>query len=82
MIAAGAIYQSTDQSASRGTEIPSFEPLASTPASVPVVESAADSEPATGNEERTEGEHGPAPEAIDAAHGIADDKSPDSTNTP
>jgi len=47
-----------------GTDVPSVEPVASFVESVPVVESAADSEPALGNEQRPEGEHNPTPETV------------------
>jgi multidrug efflux pump subunit AcrB len=45
-----------------GTDVPFVEPLASSAESVPMVESAADIEPANGNEQRTKGEHNPTPE--------------------
>jgi multidrug efflux pump subunit AcrB len=56
-----------------GTDVPAVEPLASAVENVPAVESDADIEPANGNEQRTEGEHGPTPETVDAANGIDDD---------
>lgn len=48
---------------------------------VPVGESAADSEPAIGNEQHAEGEPDPTPEATDAAQGIDEDELPGSTHT-
>jgi multidrug efflux pump subunit AcrB len=62
--------------------VPSAEPLAVLAESVPVIESAADTEPATGNERRTEAGHDPRPKVTDAEIHIDDDESPDSTDTP
>jgi hypothetical protein len=48
--------------------------------SVSVVESAAESEPATGNGEGSDAEHDPMPETSDATNGIEDEESSGSTN--
>jgi hypothetical protein len=64
-----------------GTEIPSAELPVSSVESVPVVESEADVEPATGNESRADGESDPASETSDAANRVDDDESPDNTNS-
>jgi hypothetical protein len=64
-----------------GTGVPAVEPLGSSVASVPVVESEADVEPATANESRADGESDPTSETSDAANRIDDDESPDNTNS-
>jgi multidrug efflux pump subunit AcrB len=63
------------------TDVPAVEPLGSPVESVAIIESAADIEPTTGNELRSEAKHDPMPETVDAANGIDDDESPDNTNT-
>ncbi len=62
------------------TAVPAVEPLTSSVESLPEVESAADSEPATGNEQRTKGEHDPTPKTTDAATNIDDDESPNTNS--
>ena len=64
-----------------GTDVPAVEPLGSSVESVPVVESEADVEPATGDESRADGESDPTSETSDAANSIDDDESPDNTNS-
>jgi multidrug efflux pump subunit AcrB len=61
-----------------GTDFPAVEPPGSSVESIPVVESEADAEPATGVEQRTEGEHDPTPEH--ATIHIDEDESPDHTS--
>lgn len=63
-----------------GTDVPAVEPPASALESVAVVESAADSEPSTGNEQRTNAEHDPTPEIPGAADALNEGESPGSTN--
>jgi multidrug efflux pump subunit AcrB len=64
-----------------GTEVPAVEPPAPAVENVSVVESEAESNPATGNVQRPEGELDPTTETADAANGIDDDESPDNTNS-
>ncbi|HEX4899247.1 MAG TPA: efflux RND transporter permease subunit [Pyrinomonadaceae bacterium] len=62
------------------TNVTSVERPAPGIESVSVVESAAESEPATGNGEGSEAEHDPMPETSDATNGIEDEESSGSTN--
>jgi hypothetical protein len=57
------------------TKVTSVESRAPGIASVSEVESAAESEPATGNGEGSEAEHDPMPETSDATNGIEDEES-------
>jgi multidrug efflux pump subunit AcrB len=63
------------------TEPPAIEPLALSVEGVTPVESPADREPATGNEQRTEGAHDPTPATSDAANRIDEDESSGGTST-
>jgi hypothetical protein len=71
-----AIEQLTSPTeASEETKVTSVESRAPGIESVSVVESAAESEPATGNGGGSEAEHDPMPETSDATNGIEDEES-------
>ena len=59
------------------TVFAAVEPAASLTDSLPVVEPKADREPATGNEQRIDGEHDSGLERADTANGVNEDGSPD-----
>ncbi len=62
-------------------EAPAAEPPALTAENVPVGQSEAQTEPATGNEHRAEGEHNPTLETSEAADRNDDNESPGKTNS-